>query len=413
MATARLYIPVGTQTYGPIPGGADTTEAIGSNTAEIVSIAANGNVLLDASFVRGNDCIKILGLAGDYTVQSSAAGITLLGKAGTPSAGANIRIPAFAAGDGLKIDFTNISDVDLSTTDGTTFVLNGPGSADQTITGSSVGLTIAGGTSGGGGGGGTGSSLDLTVAADNLTGTSGNDTFSAITSVNQNGEQTNQLQTGDRLHGGGGFDTLDAEVQDASALNGNPVAEIILRTDNVEHLMINAEQANSSGDDDSVELDAERAYGVEALTSSFSDASLVFYNVNTLGDGGPTDPTNGLDNGRTTSSIEICMDHTAGENVLFCASDLEVYFDADYLIPGNPEKETIIRLQLMDIDNGFSNQCPLQTNPYDRLFVDLPGGNVGFGTPDATIIIFPSEFPGDGPLAAYTKLAAAIQTGIN
>ena len=130
MATARLFIPVGTQTYGPIPGGADTTEAIGSNTAEIVSIAANGNVSLDASFVRGNDCIKILGLAGDYTVQANAAGITILGKAGTPSAGANIRIPAFAAGIGLKIDFSNISDVVLKSADGETFVFDGAGFVD-------------------------------------------------------------------------------------------------------------------------------------------------------------------------------------------------------------------------------------------------------------------------------------------
>jgi hypothetical protein len=408
MATARLYIPVGTQTYGPIPGGVDTTEAIGSNTAEVISIAANGNVILDASFVRGNDCIKILGLAGDYLVQANAAGIVLTGKAGTPAAGASISIPAFAAGGGLKIDFLNITDVDLITTNGTTYQLNGPGSADQTVTGSAVALSIAAGTSGGGGGGGS-TTIDLTVAADNLTGTSGDDTFEAIVSVNQNGEQTNQLQTGDRLNGGNGFDTLDATVQDASALNGRPVAEVVLRTWDVEHLMINAEQANDSSDDDSVELDLERAYGVEKITSSFSDADLTVYNVNTLGDGGPTDATNGLDNGRPTASIELCMDHTAGDNVLFCASDFEVYFDADYLIPGEPTNETVLVLQIMDIDNNFLTSQPLLTNPYDRIFINLPGVPSGS---DPVVIVTPSSFTDTG-IAAYQKLAQSIQAGLN
>ncbi|MCB2061990.1 MAG: hypothetical protein KDE25_00755, partial [Novosphingobium sp.] len=411
MATALLYIPIGTQTYGPIPGGPDVTAAIGSNQAEIIKIAANGNVTVDGSFVRDNDCLEILGLSGDYLISANVAGITLTGKAGTPSAGALIKIPAFDSDGGIKLTFNDV-EAALTTADGTTFVLDGP--SNQTITGTEAAVNIGGsGSGGGGGGGGTpGDTIPLTVAADNLTGTGNADVFEAIISVNQNGEQTNQLQSGDRLNGLGGFDTLDAEVQDASALNGAPRSEIILRTSDVEHLKIEAQQAGSSGDDDAIELDAEDAYGVEMITSSFSDASLIVYNVNTMGDGGPSDPNNGLDNGRPTASITLCMDHTAPENVLFCASDFEVYFDADYLIPGLPTAETTIRLQMMDIDNNFLTGQPLLTNPYDRLFVDLPGGNAGFVNPDATIVIQPASFTDTG-IAAYQKLAAAIQAGID
>jgi hypothetical protein len=58
---ARLYINPGNLTYGPVPGG-EVTEIFGSNQAEKVWFAANANVLLDPSFVRGNDAIVILGL---------------------------------------------------------------------------------------------------------------------------------------------------------------------------------------------------------------------------------------------------------------------------------------------------------------------------------------------------------------
>jgi hypothetical protein len=375
MATARLFIPVGTQTFGPIPGGVDITETIGSNTAEIISIAANGNVLLDGSFVRGNDCIKILGNSGDYSISASVAGITI-----TAANGAVIRIPSFGPSGGLKIDFLDVQDVDLFTDDGTVFKLDGP-ILDQTITSTSAPLSLGGTGGGGGGGGGSDDEfIELTVAGDNRTGSraggSGDTTFEAIISPNQNGEQTNTLQSGDRLDGGGGYNTLDAEVQSASALNGDPVAEIVLRTTRVDHLKFNAQQAEESSDTDAVELDAERAYGVQMISSAFSDADLIVYNVNTMGDGGPSDPANGLDNGRTTSSITICMEHTAPSSPLFCASDLEVYFDADYLIPGAPERETQLRLQLLDIDNQITNSRPLQTNPFDRIILNFADGTV-------------------------------------
>ena len=141
------------------------------------------------------------------------------------------------------------------------------------------------------------------------------------------------------------------------------------------------------------------------ITSSFSDASLVVYNVNTLGDGGPTDDQFGLDNGRPTASITICMDHTAGGNVLFCASDLEVYFDADYLIPGEPEVgETTIRIQLLDIDNEITQSRPLLTNPFDRLFITFADGGTA-------TVAYTSKNNLSGA-AAYQQLVEHINTGL-
>ena len=241
---ARLYIPSGSQDYGPIPGG-QISETFGSNAAEVVSIAANGNVSLDASFVRGNDCIEILGNSSDYSISGNLAGILI-----TSASGATIRIPSFAPGGGLKITFNDV-EVDLVTVNGSEFVVVGP-DEEQVITGTSSPLTI-GDDNGNGGGNGDGETFSLTTGLDILTAsderTDGDDTYEAFVAPNVNGEQTNQLQSGDRINGGAGFDTFDAEVQDASALNGNPVAEIRLRTSDVEHLKINAEQANSSRDE--------------------------------------------------------------------------------------------------------------------------------------------------------------------
>lgn len=121
---ARLFVPAGTQTYGPVPGGAGS-EVTGTNAAERISLAADANVVLDASFVRGNDTVAILGPSTSYAVSSSVAGIAI-----TSAAGAHIRIPAFGTGGGVTLQFSDVS-LPLATLDGTTFTLGG-----QTITGS-------------------------------------------------------------------------------------------------------------------------------------------------------------------------------------------------------------------------------------------------------------------------------------
>jgi hypothetical protein len=121
---ARLFVPAGTQTYGPVPGGSGS-EVVGTNAAERISLAADANVVLDASFVRGNDTLAILGPSTSYAVSSSVAGIAI-----TSAAGAHIRIPAFGVGGGVTLQFSDLA-LSLATTDGLTFTLDG-----QAITGS-------------------------------------------------------------------------------------------------------------------------------------------------------------------------------------------------------------------------------------------------------------------------------------
>ncbi len=134
MATASLaglFVPAGTQTYGPVPGGAGSL-VTGTNAAERISLAADANVVLDASFVRGNDTLVILGNSTGFAIASSVAGLAI-----TSAAGAHIRIPAFVQGGGLTLQFDDAT-FQLSTTDGVTFRLG-----SQTI-GASPGMIGSG-----------------------------------------------------------------------------------------------------------------------------------------------------------------------------------------------------------------------------------------------------------------------------
>ena len=107
----RLYLSPGVTTYGPVPGG-DQTSVFGSNIAEIVTLAADANVVFDPSFGRANDEIVILGNSGDYNISANVAGITI-----NSDNGAQLRLPAFGSGGGIEIQFTNGS-VQLETDDG-------------------------------------------------------------------------------------------------------------------------------------------------------------------------------------------------------------------------------------------------------------------------------------------------------
>lgn len=117
-----LFVPSGTQTYGPVPGGTGSL-VIGTNAGERITLAGDANVVLEASFGRGNDTAVIQGLSTAYAVSASVAGVTI-----TSAAGAHIRIPAFAAVGGVTLEFSDTT-LELTTSDGETFRIG-----DQTIT---------------------------------------------------------------------------------------------------------------------------------------------------------------------------------------------------------------------------------------------------------------------------------------
>ncbi len=121
VGTARLYLTPGGQGYGPIPGG-DISETFGSNQAEKITMAKDARVVLDSSFGRGNDWIDILGVSGDYKIVATVVGITI-----TSDNGANIRIPSFGEGGGLKLEFNDATYQLITRDGGGSFKLEGNG----------------------------------------------------------------------------------------------------------------------------------------------------------------------------------------------------------------------------------------------------------------------------------------------
>lgn len=115
--SGQLYLSPGNHSYGPIPGG-DLTALSGSNLADRVTLAGDANVVLDPSFVRGNDALVILGDSSDYTMSSTVAGVTI-----KSAKGANIRVPAFGNMGGLDLQFNDVAFRLVTDDEGSTFHL--------------------------------------------------------------------------------------------------------------------------------------------------------------------------------------------------------------------------------------------------------------------------------------------------
>ncbi|MDE8651827.1 hypothetical protein [Novosphingobium album (ex Liu et al. 2023)] len=388
---ARILLNPG-QTGG-IYGAFDPDSVFGTAEGdETVTIAGDAKVEFDPSFNRGGDIIKILGAAGDYHAQIEGTNVVL-----TSAAGADISIPV--GGNGTTIVF-NGGDERVLVVDGGVIVLG-----DQTIPVGNTGVDIDDGivtptpTDG--------DTFRLTTTVDELTGTVGDDLFRARVAQNPLGEQTNQLGTGDYIDGGAGTDTLDAQIQDASPLNGGPGSSIKPETVDVEIAHFEALTTynptiffESYADDRyyGVEVNAADMIGLDEVGSVESDASLTVYNVNTLTDSGD------YDDRRLTQSVRVRMDHTGNGDTLTPAANLNVLFDQDYLLRDTPNPEnSSITLQLLDIDNQINDGLPLLTNPFDRLFLTVDG------------VAYTVDYDGNNNLsglAAYQALATSINAGL-
>ena len=197
-----------------------------------------------------------------------------------------------------------------------------------------------------------GQTMMLSVGADMAVGTSGNDTFVARVAQNDDGEQANQLGTGDLIIGSGGIDTLDAVIQRASALNATPASAIAMETQSVEIMNFTALSEDSGfpgtsvpGFRDQAEVGVNMKFtnAVDVIASIDSDADLIVYNVNTLTE------SEVYGDRRNTEDLTIRMDHTAGytaaddneprefadpDEFYEDAADLTVLFDQNYLLSG-------------------------------------------------------------------------------
>jgi len=267
---------------------------------------------------------------------------------------------------------------------------------------------------------------DIVVGSDDNDTTSQDDVIRARVAQNANGEQANQLGSGDAIDGGAGYDTLDAWVQDASPLNAGPASSILPETTDVERFdfrALSVAQTLSDAEIDDlpalffgemgprigVQINASDMFGAQEVGSVRSDDSLTIYNLTTLGDDGSTI--------RATGDITVRMDHTGNNNAIDLESDLTVLFDRDYLICEDdlPTGGQLF-IEMMDLDAaillkngatvypaGRSNagetiEGPLDDSPYTQL-------NFFLGSEEFSLNI-------DTDYDNYAGLLAAVQAAI-
>lgn len=161
----------------------------------------------------------------------------------------------------------------------------------------------------------TASGFSLIVGEDNLTGTSGNDVFTALAVQDNVGGVVNSLESIDRLDGGTGTDTLTATLVDSAAPALTSIENIIARFGDTETLDL----ANSTGVQ-AVTVQSSTAAGavsnigdvatlsvsnqVQNATFSGNTATSQNLNLNTVGNfTTPTQITVALDTGATTLNL--------------------------------------------------------------------------------------------------------------
>ena len=209
--------------------------------------------------------------------------------------------------------------------------------------------------------------FELTTGVDNLVGTNADNLFEARVVQNPLGEQVNEFASGDRIDGLGGIDTLSAKVQAASIAEGGAAGRINAETKSVEiaHFEAVPNTSGSAATDAVVNIDAGDMWGLTNIGSVESDASLRIYDLTTLTNSGA------YADRRDESEVTIRMDHTGNGGVVDVASNLEVYFDQNYISPGNLASSSAFWF-LLDQNADENNQPPLT-----RINVDGIRGTVG------------------------------------
>ena len=185
-------------------------------------------------------------------------------------------------------------------------------------------------------------------------GTNYADTFNAYLEQNSfAGGVSNSLSSADVLNGGGGADSLFAElVPEYFGVTGDHQIDVQPRTADIENVTFEARDAGGNNRWDTViTVDAKNMTGIDEIGSLFSDGDLVIENLTTLDDAG---------NSRNTDALTITMDHTDNFNSDRDASDLTVYFDEDYLLAGQTVVASQANYWMIDEDSSDYNLKPLE-----------------------------------------------------
>ena len=229
----------------------------------------------------------------------------------------------------------------------------------------------------------------LTVGLDNLSGDAGNNIFNAGVVQNANGEQTNQLATGDAINGGAGTDTLNAKVQAASALNNGPSSVITPETVDVE--VANFTALAASGNSGTVTINAAFMNGLDKVGSIQSNVDLRIEDLNTLTDSGVYAER------RNTKDMTIRFDHGSNDSTNG-AADLVALFDNDYLM-SDSSSTTTLELRMVNNLTLKNGNNPLKS-------VESVSFKVGDVTVTTAITADMQALTGT---AAYNAVVTAIQ----
>jgi hypothetical protein len=363
---AQIFLKNETFTVGA-NGTADSFGATG--TTEKLVVAAGATVTADQNIER----IELSGASSAYGYSVSGNVVTVkLGTAtvATYTVGNGDKTIAFADGSAALV-FNKLNDVTLG------------GKAIATTSGTLTGLTLNAADVSASAAGSTVSSstTKLTTGADNLVGTSANDTFTGMIMDN-----SNTLQSGDKIDGGLGTDTLSFDVGNSQKF------AITAETAGVENVVIRAQAIamdttdNNTASTSEVQIDAQRMVGVNHWENSNSRADLLIEDVRIL-------PT------QITKDITIAMVETDPGHV-----DFGFYFDQYSLRAGESSTTSTLNLQLLDIKGAQeSTPSPLKANTYMGIKITVDGKLISIPLTDAT---------GSSIKTTYQAVADAVNAGL-
>lgn len=213
-----------------------------------------------------------------------------------------------------------------------------------------------------------GADRDVTAKDGFLKGTDDNDTFIADVIQNSNGQQVNTLGTGDRLDGGKGFDTLEAQVTAGAYAGGFANMAIQARTKNIEEIVLEAVNSSAgsafgtSGDE--VFVNAKHMENVSYIGSERSNADLIIQDLTSKGVAG------GVKN------MTVGMKYTGNADTRWDESDLNVYFDQDYLTRESDTQNGWSYEILNQASWDINTNEPVKGFPLERITFTLDVGGV-------------------------------------
>ncbi len=251
--------------------------------------------------------------------------------------------------------------------------------------------------------------IALTTAQDNLVGTSADDNFEGIVVDN-----SNTFQSGDRLDGGEGTDTLNVEIGLSQAF------AISAKTTSVEKVFINARSDSFDSNDnnlmnDFVQIDAGDMEGVTEWGTDGSRADVVIEDIRIQDD-------------QITSDITFSMRDTDpgsdaygqdGSNGTFAndsqpGASLHAYFDANSLRSTTAVSAPTLEIQVLDIQNALyaNGGTTAPANPPAPLQDDTNDGfSFTIERPDGSTKDFIISNPDISAANTYDELRDAIEAG--